>query len=247
MAKFTWNEETTAQLTALAGDGSETISQARLTEISEELGTTNRSAGSKLRKLGFSVQKVSELNSSAWSEADEAELVQFVQDNAGSYTYGEIAEIFQNGAYGPKQVQGKILSLEMTDKVKRTEKKAAPKKYTEEQEAKFVELMKQEAFLEDIATQMGVTINSARGKALSLTQAHEGLKMPVQKESRATKTNADALEGLNVEALTIEELATKTGHTPRGLKSMLSRRGISCADYDGAAKRAKLDAAKAAE
>lgn len=45
--------------------------------------------------------------------------------------------------------------------------------------------------------------------------------------------------------MTVEEIAEKADRTARGVRSMLSRRGITCADYDGAAKRAKLDAAAA--
>lgn len=247
MAKFTWNEETTAQLTTLADEAGAPITQGNLVAFAEELGTTNRSVGSKLRKMGYEVQKASDANASAWSEEDEAALVEFVNSNSGVYTYGEIAELFQSGKYGSKQVQGKILSLEMTASVKPTEKKVAPRKYSPEQEAQFIELMQAGKYLEEIADAMGVSVASARGKALSLTQANEGLSIPKQKESRASKANTDVLEGLDVASLTIEDLEAKTGHTARGLKSMLSRRGISCADYDGAAKRAKLDAAKAAE
>lgn len=247
MAKFTWNDETTTQLTTLADEAGAPITQENLVSFAESLGTTNRSVGSKLRKMGYEVQKASDVNASAWSEEDEAALVEFVNASPGTYTYGEIAELFQSGKYGSKQVQGKILSLEMTAAVKPTEKKVAPRKYTPEQEAQFVELMQAGKYLEEIADAMGVSVASARGKALSLTQSNEGLSIPKQKESRASKANTDVLEGLDVASLTIEDLEAKTGHTARGLKSMLSRRGISCADYDGAAKRAKLDAAKAAE
>ncbi|WPJ68388.1 putative transcription factor D5 [Salmonella phage STP-SP2] len=46
--------------------------------------------------------------------------------------------------------------------------------------------------------------------------------------------------------MTVAEIAEKTGKSERGVKSMLSRRGLVAKDYDGAAKRAKLDAKAAA-
>ena len=43
--------------------------------------------------------------------------------------------------------------------------------------------------------------------------------------------------------MTVADLvAATTDKTERGIKSTLSRRGLTCADYDGASKRAKLDA-----
>lgn len=244
MAKFSWNEENTAQLVALADSIGGQVSQENLVTFAEEIGTTNRSVGSKLRKMGYDVQKASEVATvSAWTDEERDALVQFVNDNAGVYTYGEISELFAGGKFGPRAVQGKILSLELTGSVKPTEKKETPKKYSAEQEAQFIALLEEGAYLEDIAEALGVTVQSARGKALSLTQKNEGLTMPKQKISTA-KAKTDALADIeDVASMTIEDLVNATGHTARGLKSMLSRRGISCADYDGAAKRAKLDAA----
>ena len=238
--KFSWNEENTAQLTELAGDVATQVSQDQLVTISEELGTTTRSVGSKLRKIGYDVQKASETNRSAWTADQEAALVSFVNENANELTYAEIAAAFLGGEFTAKQVQGKILSLELFGLVKKTEKVAAPRKYTEEQEATFVDMANSGASLEEIAEAVGMTLQSVRGKALSLTKSH-GIPMPEQATSTA-KARQDVLEGLDVENMTVEQIVAETGKTERGIKSMLSRRGISCEDYDGAAKRAKLDA-----
>ena len=50
---------------------------------------------------------------------------------------------------------------------------------------------------------------------------------------------------LNIADMTVAEIAEATGKSERGVKSMLSRRGISAKDHDGVAKRAKLDAKSA--
>lgn len=244
MAKFSWNDENTQQLVEMVGtDKDATVTQDQLVELSEELGTTARSVGSKLRKMDYTVQKASEVRTSAWSDEQEAELVSFVEGNSGEYTYAEVAAAFRGGEFNPKQIQGKVLSLEMTSHIKPTERVAPPRKYTEEQEARFVEMANAEATLEQIADELGVSLNSARGKALSLSKTH-GIKMPEQAKSNA-QAKTDVLDGLDVAEMTVEQLVEATGRTGRGIRSMLSRRGVSCADYDGAAKRAKIDASKA--
>lgn len=243
MAKFTWNEENTAQLVEMVGAPDETITQDQLVEVGEHLGTSARSVGSKLRKMNYDVQKASEARSSAWSDAEEAELVAFLDANSGAYTYGEISSAILGGKFNAKQVQGKVLSLEKTSDVKPTEKVAAPRKYTEEQEAKFVEMAEAGASLEAIAEELGVPLNSARGKALALTKSH-GITMPKQAKSNA-QSRVDVFENVNVAEMTIEQLVEATGRTARGIRSTLSRRGLSCVDYDGAAKRKKLDEAAA--
>ncbi len=40
----------------------------------------------------------------------------------------------------------------------------------------------------------------------------------------------------------IPSIAESIGKTPRGVKTMLTRRGLTAADYDGAAKSAKASA-----
>ena len=39
--------------------------------------------------------------------------------------------------------------------------------------------------------------------------------------------------------MTVEAIAEEIGKTTRGVKTMLTRRGLTAADYDGAAKAAK--------
>lgn len=238
--KFSWNEANTNELVALAGSEGALVTQAQLAEFADVLGTSTRSVGSKLRKMDYNVQKASETKASAWTDAQEKALVAFVEGNANALTYAEIAAAFEGGAFTAKQIQGKILSLELFGLVRKTEKVAAPRTYTPEQEAIFIKMANEGAYLEEIAKAVNMSLNSVRGKALSLTRT-EGIEMPKQKVSNA-KQRADVLDGLDVANMTVEQIVEATERTDRGIKSMLSRRGISCADYDGAAKRAKLDA-----
>lgn len=100
MAKLTWNEEITASLTAKANANAlnaTVISQEAVANIAAELAAetgkevTARSVGSKLRKEGFEVQKASDVTKSPWTPGQEDELVAFLNDHPGQYTYAEIA------------------------------------------------------------------------------------------------------------------------------------------------------------
>lgn len=251
MAKLTWNEEITASLNAKANAlNVTTISQDQVAVIAGELATetgkevTARSVGSKLRKEGFDVQKASEVSKSPWTAEHEGELVNFLNAHAGQYTYAEIAAAVVGGIYNAKQVQGKILSLELTGSVKPTEKVAAARSFDAGQEAEFINMVAQGATVEAIGSHFGKTAQQIRGKALSLFREARIEAMPVQEVSNA-KVREDVLEGVDVASLTVAELAEKIGKSERGVKSMLSRRGVSAKDYDGAAKRAKLDSKSA--
>ena len=253
MSKLNWNvegvtESLKAKATAL---GVDVISQEQVAAIAAELATetgkdvTARSVGSKLRKEGFEVQKANEVQKSPWTPEQEAELVDFLNAHAGQYTYAEIAAAVAGGQFGAKQVQGKILSLEMTASVKPTEKAAAVRSFTPDEETDFVNKVVAGATIEAIAAHFGRNIKQIRGKALSLLREGRIAAMPVQETSSA-KTREDLLEGLDLVNMTVAEIAEKTGKSERGVKSMLSRRGLVAKDYDGAAKRAKLDAKAAA-
>lgn len=251
MAKLTWNEEITASLNAKANAlNVTTISQDQVAVIAGELAAetgkevTARSVGSKLRKEGFDVQKASEVSKSPWTAEHEGELVNFLNAHAGQYTYAEIAAAVVGGIYNAKQVQGKILSLELTGSVKPTEKVAAARSFDAGQEAEFINMVAQGATVEAIGSHFGKTAQQIRGKALSLFREGRIEAMPVQEVSNA-KVREDVLEGVDVASLTVAELAEKIGKSERGVKSMLSRRGVSAKDYDGAAKRAKLDSKSA--
>lgn len=238
MSKLTWNEQTEAQLLALV-DGQAPVSQERVAEVAAEMGTTARSIGAKLRKMGVEVQKATP-RASIWSADEEAHLRSFVEDNSGLMTYAEIAAAFNGGQYTSKQIQGKLLNMELFSHVKPTVKQAAARLYSEAEEARFVELVNGGASIEALVAEFNRPVASIRGKALSLTRSGHIAKMPHQEKSTA-KEAVDALAGLDIANMTVEEIAAKTGKTVRGIKSTLSRRGLDAADYKGAARREKLD------
>ena len=238
MAVPKWTDERTQELTEFVG-GESPVSQATVAEAADQLETSPRSVSSKLRKMGFEVELASSVSTRTFSEQEEATLSAFVTDNSGSYTYAEIASAFEGGKYSAKSIQGKILSMELTDHVKPTEKPASVRTYSESEEATFLQMVADGAFVEDIASALDRPINSIRGKALSFLRSGEIDKIPSQKESTAA-SKVDALTALgDISGHTVEQIADEIGKTVRGVKTMLTRRGLACADYDGAARKEK--------
>lgn len=241
-SKITWNEENTSALEALVV-GMDVVSQASVAEIAETLGGSARSVGAKLRKLGHEVEKAS-AKASIWTAEMEEQLRDFLAAHDATHTYAEITQVLFSGAgITDKQVQGKILSMELTDAVKPTPKREAKRTYTPEQEEVYVSMAKANESLEAIAEALGVSVVSARGKGLSLVREGRLDAQPVQAVSNATRRK-DPLDGVDIAGSTLEALCEATNMSERGVKSMLTRRGISCQDYDGAKKRASLDAKK---
>jgi len=237
-----WTDDRTRILTAIA-EGMDTVSQETVANAAVELDTTTRSVSSKLRKMGYDVELASSANKKAFTDEQADSLSSFVTGNSGAYTYADIAGNFEGGAFSAKQVQGKILSMELTDHVKPAEKVEVARTYTPEEEATFLDMHANGAFVEDLAEALGKSINSIRGKALSFLRSGEITSIPKQKESRA-KANVDPLDALgDVSGLTVEQIAESIEKTVRGVKTMLTRRGMSCANHDGAKKAAKNAAA----
>lgn len=237
MATPKWTEERTAHLVSFVGDESP-VSQATVAEAAEAQETSTRSISSKLRKMGYEVELASAAGGKAFTDAQEATLSAFVVDNSGEYTYAQIAELFEGGSFSPKSIQGKILSMELTEHVKAAPKVETVRKYTEQEENTFIDMVVAGAFVEAIAEALGRSVNSIRGKALSLLRAGEIDAIPKQEHTKGTD-KADPLEGLDVPNMTVEAIAEAIGKTARGVKTMLTRRGVVAADYDGAAKAAK--------
>jgi len=94
------------------------------------------------------------------------------------------------------------------------------------------------AFVEAIAEAMGRSVNSVRGKALSLLRSGDIQAIPRQENTKGA-SNVDPLADLDVSGMTVEAIAEAIGKTARGVKTMLTRRGLTASDYDGAAKAAK--------
>ena len=235
MALPKWTDERTQQLTDFVGSESP-VSQATVANAADELETSVRSVSSKLRKMGFDVELASASQSKAFSDEQESTLSNFVQDNSGSYTYAEIAENFEGGAFSAKSIQGKILSMQLTEHVKPAPKVETVKSYNEDEEAQFVNMVNDGAFIEQIAESLGRSVNSIRGKALSLLRAGEINAIPKQEHTTGS-SKADPLADMDISDMSVEDIADEIGKTVRGVKTMLTRRGLQCADYNGAARK----------
>lgn len=239
-----WSDATVDQLMKLVGN-QRPVSAATVESVANTLGGdyTARSVASKLRQLDVEVASMAKEKTSAFTEDEGAELAEFVVNNAGKLTYKQIAEEFMDGKFTAKQIQGKLLALELTGSVKPAEKVEIARTYTDAEEAKFITMAEKGAFIEDIASALNKTVASVRGKALSLTRKGQIAKIPAQKNSYA-KESVDPVTSLGdkIHQMTVAEIASAIDKTERGLKTLLTRRGIKVADYDGAAKRAKAEA-----
>lgn len=236
-----WSDEAVNALLAAVGNESP-VSAASVEAAAAALGKSTRSIASKLRQLDREVASLAVVKAPAFTSDEGAALAEFVGARAGLLTYKEIAERFADGKFNAKQIQGKLLALELTGSVKPAEKVEAVRTYTEAEELKFVSMANSGKFIEDIAEAMGKSVSSVRGKALSLTRSGQISKIPAQRESHA-KDTTDPVTALGdkIATMTVAEIATAVDKTERGLKTLLTRRGINCADYKGADKRAKAE------
>jgi hypothetical protein len=238
MALPKWTDERTQQLVDFVGSESP-ISQATVANAADELETSTRSVSSKLRKMGHDVELASSVSNRTFSEDQEATLQAFVTDNTGTYTYADIANSFESGAFSAKSIQGKILSMELTSHVKPAEKPESVRTYSPEEEATFTSMVNDGAFVEEIAEALGKTVNSIRGKALSLLRSGDIGAIPKQKETKGSSKADPLAEVSDLGNMNVEAIADEIGKTVRGVKTMLTRRGLTCADYDGAARKEK--------
>ena len=235
MAVPKWTDERTHSLVDFVGSESP-VSQVMVANAAEELETSSRSVSSKLRKMGYDVELASASASKSFSDEQEATLSNFVQDNSGQYTYAEIASNFEGGAFSAKSIQGKILSMQLTEHVKPAPKQESVKTYSDDEESTFIEMVNNGDFVEAIAEALGRSVNSIRGKALSLLRAGEINAIPKQEHVKGNG-KADVLADLDISDMSVEDIADEIGKTVRGVKTMLTRRGLRCADYDGSAKK----------
>jgi hypothetical protein len=238
MALPKWTDERTQQLVDFVGD-SGPISQAMVADAAEDLETSTRSVSSKLRKMGYDVELASSVSNRTFSEEQESTLSNFVTDNSGQYTYADIASSFEGGQFSAKSIQGKILSMELTSHVKPAEKPESVRTYSPEEENTFTTMVNDGAFVEEIAEALGKSVNSIRGKALSLLRSGDIGAIPKQKETKGSSKADPLAEVSDIENMNVEDIADEIGKTVRGVKTMLTRRGLTCADYDGAARKEK--------
>lgn len=220
MSNYTYTDEMVERMNDVCGSG---VTEELVQSLCDEFEFPRRSVTAKLRKLGYDVpKKPGEAPKFTKDETDA--LVAYLEEADGTKTADEIATDFMDGKFSARQINGKALSLEMTGLIKPTEKKVTPKSYTDEEEATVVEMAEAGAFIEDIAEAVGKEVTSVRGKLLSL-----GLKAP-QKVKKTAKTDKYA----GVEDMldkTVAEIAEHFDATERGVKTMLTRRGLACVDY----------------
>lgn len=237
-----WSDEAVATLTEMAASESP-VSAATVEAIADKLGVSARSVASKLRQLDHEVASMAAPKTPAFTPEQTQALRTFVERNAGAMTYKEIAEKFEGGAFNAKQIQGKLLALELTGSVKPAEKVEAARTYTQAEEDTFIKMANSGKFIEEISVTLGKSIASVRGKALSLSRSGKITAIPAQKESHA-KNVVDAVEALGsaIETMTVAQIAVAVDKTERGIKTLLTRRGINVADYSGADKKAKAEA-----
>ncbi len=220
MSKFEYTDEMVARMQSLCAGG---VTEEVVESICTEFEFPRRSVTAKLRKLGYDVPKKPGAAPIFSPEETEA-LKQFLVAHSGQHTAEEIAAKFGNGNFNARQINGKALSLEMTQHIKPAEKKVAPKSYSVEEEALVRKMVEEGAYLEDIAARLNKPVNSVRGKLLSME-----LKAP-QRDKKATKT--DPYEGIEDKAdKTVAEIAAHFGKTERGVRTVLTRRKMACADY----------------
>ncbi len=169
MSKFEYTDEMVTRMHDVAGSG---VTEEIIESLMGEFDFPRRSVTAKLRKLGYDVPKKPGAAPVFSAEETDA-LSSFLEDNSGNMTAEEIAADFMGGKFTARQINGKALSLEMTAHVKPAEKKVTPRTYSEDEEAKINDMATSGAFLEEIADAMGRSVNSIRGKLLSM-----GLKAP---------------------------------------------------------------------
>jgi len=241
-----WSDEAIDQLMSIVSNESP-VSVDTVERAAESLGFTTRSVASKLRQLDCDVASMAKEKTSAFTHDESTSLSDFVVNNAGNLTYKEIAEAFAGGKFSAKQIQGKLLALELTASVKPAEKVEVARTYTDAEESKFITMADAGSFIEDIASALNKTVASVRGKALSLTRKGQIAKIPAQRVSHAKETvDPVAALGDRITAMTVADIAKAVDKTERGLRTLLTRRGIKVVDYDGAAKKAKAEAKAAA-
>ena len=192
--------------------------------------------------MGFDVELASSKATSKFTADQEATLSAFVTDNSGEYTYAQIASHFEDGAFSAKSIQGKILSMELTDHVKPAPKVETVRTYTPSEEDTFVSMVNDGAYVEAIAEALGKSVNSVRGKAMSLLRSGDIDAIPRQEHTKSSAKEDPLAELGDVSDMTVEAIAETIGKTARGVKTMLTRRGLTASDYDGAAKKEKAAA-----
>jgi len=220
------------------------LSLVSLAKVAMELDIPKRNVAAKLRKSGTKVETLNKV--SDWNEAETKALGDYLTANNGVFSPEQVAQKLYGTKFSAAQVRGKALSMDKASFFRKVEPKAAVLKYTEAEEAKIVSLANAGKNIEDIAIALDRSTQSIRGKCLSLYT--KGLVTSIPKSSQVVKVVdvLDGLDGVAISKMSIADLSNHTGKSETGMKTILTRRGISCSNWDGAKKRAKADEKAAA-
>lgn len=220
MSKFEYTDEMVGRMQNMCASG---VTEELILQLVDEFEFPRRSVTAKLRKLGFDVPRKPS-QAPVFSDEETTELKGVLESQSGVLTAEEIAGQVAGGKFSARQINGKALSLEMTQHIKPAEKKVTPRTYTPEEEDTITKMVGNSAFIEDIAAELDKAVNSVRGKLLSM-----GLKAP-QRDKKDAKS--DAYAGIkDLLHMSVEDLASHFDKTPRGVKTVLTRRKLACADY----------------
>lgn len=235
-----WDDESVAALNDFVGGRTE-VSFQDTVNYAASINRSQRSVAGKLRHLDITVG-ARPARGSVFSDEQTAALEEFVTENNGTYTFAEIAENFADGEFTRAQIQGKLLSLDLMDNVRPTEKTAHVSAYSDEEVAIIAQGVGNGDSLEAICAALGGdhAMNSVRGKALSMFK--QGLidSVPRQETTSESTASTDYFDGVtgDLAELTVAEIAEQLEKTPRGVKVALTRRGLSCQDYAAKVKEA---------
>lgn len=239
-----WTDDREATLVGIVGDETP-VSVETVAAAAESLETSTRSVAAKLRKMDYEVESTAKAAGKSYTEEEEVEIENFLNSHPNEFTYAEVATKVLGGSRTAKQIQGKILSMDLYGLVKPTPKQERAKTYSDDEEETLLKLVRAGGFIEDIAEAMGRPVNSIRGKILSLSRVYDDITIPKQKEYKAKKEDAFTALG-DVSEMTVEEIAEAIEKTPRGVKTILTHRGKDCANYKGSKKKAANDEKRAA-
>lgn len=227
MSNFKYTEDMVARMKEVCAGG---VTEEKIAALVTEFDFNRRSVAAKLRSLDLEVP--SKVEAPKFT-ADETEAFKaYVTSNSGNLNAEEISKGFLNGKFSSRQIMGKALAEELTTHIKKTEKTAKPKTYTEAEENKIRSLVEAGKFLEEVAEALGKPVNSMRGKLLSMD-----LKAPQKNKKAAVVGGSYPDLDKIAPTMTVEELVahyekTKPGTTVRGVKTALSRRNVAAKNYE---------------
>jgi len=212
MSKYT--DEMLEQIeTAIDEAGS--VTAEGISKLCEALDVTERSLTAKLRSMDYDVPTKERKPSFT-----EAETAKFAELAGAGNTAEDIAEALDKSV---RQVRGKALAMQLTLEPS-PRKEAAPKKFSDEEEAIVAKMAEAGDFIEDIAEKVGKTVPQVRGKLLSMKMSAK------QREKKASARQVLYTEEVIADIIkrvtageTAEAIASAHGLNLRGVQSRIGK------------------------